>query len=333
MDPAVFHIGDVPVRGRLILAPMDGFSDLPFRSLCRAHGSALSYTAFVGAAAVLADTEPARRALDFEAAERPVVFQLFDDDEQRLLEAALRLMDRGPDIVDVNMGCSARCVAGRGAGAGLLRDPGKIASLLRRLSAALPVPVTAKIRLGWDDDSRNYLDVARAVEDGGARLLAVHGRTKAQGYTGRADWGPIGEIKAALRIPVVGNGDVASAAEAEARRAETGCDAVMIGRAAMGNPWIFGRRPDRRPSYDQVVATIRAHLRGMQAYYGRARGPVLFRKHLARYLDHLGPDEFSRRELLTAATGAEVEALLDRLDSAAWRPPALRRPAVAASAL
>lgn len=333
VDPIAFHIGEVPIRGRSILAPMDGFSDLPFRSLCRAHGSAVSYTAFVSASSVLADGDEARRLLDFDEAERPVVLQLFDDDEVRLLEAARRLMERRPDVVDVNMGCSARCVAGRGAGAGLLRDPRKVGRILGRLSTALPVPVTAKIRLGWDDTARNYLEVARAIEDNGGRLLAVHGRTKAQGYAGRADWGPIGEIKAAVGIPVIGNGDIRSAADAEARRAETGCDAVMIGRAAMGNPWIFRGLPSRNLTYREIVATIRLHLRRMLAYYGEARGPLLFRKHLARYLDHLHPGMQVRRALLTAATGGQVDDLLDRLETRPRLPSVDPRPASAAYGL
>ena len=183
MTTPSFHIGPVPVYGRRILAPMDGFSDLPFRSLCRRFGSAMSYTSFVNAAGILAGSAQADAALAFEPLERPVAMQIFDDDEARLLAAALRLMERQPDILDVNMGCSSRCVAGRGAGAGLLRDPAKVGRIVGALARALPIPVTAKIRLGWDGDTRNYLEVARAIEDNGGRLIAVHGRTKAQGYT------------------------------------------------------------------------------------------------------------------------------------------------------
>jgi nifR3 family TIM-barrel protein len=325
METPSFHIGPIPIYGRRILAPMDGFSDLPFRTLCRRFGSAMSYTSFVNAAAILAGAPQAKAALAFDPAERPVTVQIFDDSESRLLAAALRLMELRPDILDVNMGCSSRCVAGRGAGAGLLRDPAKIGRIVGELARALPIPITAKIRLGWDDDSRNYLEVARAIEDNGGALIAVHGRTKVQGYTGEADWAPIGEIKAAVAIPVLGNGDIASAQDAGRLRRRTGCDAVMIGRAAMGNPWIF--LPDPGPPLDaaQVLPVVVEHLRGMAALYGDERGVVLFRKHLARYLDHLAFGEGTRREFLTASRASD---LLPLLQTAAERPAA-QRPALA----
>lgn len=317
MTTPSFHIGDVPVRGRRILAPMDGLSDMPFRSLCRRFVSAMSYTSFVNAAGILAGSSQANAAVDFEPHERPVAVQIFDDDEERLLAAALRLMARHPDILDVNMGCSSRCVAGRGAGAGLLRDPVKVGRIVGSLSRALPVPVTAKIRLGWDDDTRNYLEVARAIEDNGGRLIAVHGRTKAQGYTGEADWGPIAEVKAAVRIPVLGNGDVVTADDAERLMRLTGCDGVMIGRAAIGNPWIFLARPPTLDP-DTVLPIVAEHLNAMLVYYGEARGLVLFRKHLARYLEHLPFGRAERPSLLTASTAA---GLLSRLGIPATPPP------------
>jgi nifR3 family TIM-barrel protein len=310
MTTPSFHIGPIPVYGRRILAPMDGFSDLPFRTLCRRFGSAMSYTSFVNAAAILAGSAQAEAALAFEPQERPVVFQIFDDDEARLQQAAVRVMERRPDVLDVNMGCSSRCVAGRGAGAGLLRDPRKIGRIVAALTHAVSVPVTAKIRLGWDDETRNYLEVARAIEDNGGSLIAVHGRTKAQGYGGEADWEPIGEIKAAVRIPVLGNGDVASAEAAEQLMRQTGCDGVMIGRAAMGNPWIFLQDAPGVLEASHVLSVVQEHLRRMIACYGEERGVVLFRKHLSRYLERLPWDETKRRSLLTAASGADLRALL-----------------------
>ena len=309
METPSFHIGPVPVFGRRILAPMDGFTDLPFRSLCRRFGSAMSYTSFVNAAGILAGSAQATAALAFEPQERPVAVQIFDDDESRLLAAGLKLMERQPDILDVNMGCSSRCVAGRGAGAGLLRDPGKVGRIVGALARALPIPVTAKIRLGWDRDTRNYLEVARAIEDNGGRLIAVHGRTKVQGYTGEADWASIGEVKAAVRIPVLGSGDIASAGDADRLLRLTGCDGVMIGRAAMGNPWIFLAEA-RLLGPHQVLPVVGEHLTRMAAYYGEARGVVLFRKHLSRYLDHLALGEGERRLLLTASTASDLRTLL-----------------------
>ncbi len=219
-----FSVAGIPVYGNLILSPMDGFSDLPFRSMARRLGSAMSYTEFINAIDVVngsSYTEPRLRYLEWE---RPVVFQVFDDDPERLLRAALILRRHNPDILDVNMGCSSRCVAGRGAGAGLLRSPEKIAAIFRMLTRELDIPITGKIRLGWDDFSLSYLEVARAVEENGGSLIAVHGRTKAQGYGGEADWGPIAEIKAAARIPVLGNGDVRTTADIDRMIQQTGVD-------------------------------------------------------------------------------------------------------------
>lgn len=307
-----FFIGDIPIFGRRILAPMDGLSDLPFRTLCRTFGSAISYTPFVSASAVIGDSTRALAALAHAPGERPLAFQVFDDDEDRLLHASLRLAELGPDFIDVNMGCSVRCVAGRGAGAGLLREPARVARIIRSLSRALAIPVTAKIRLGWDDASRNYLTIARIIEDNGGRLIAVHGRTRAQGYTGTADWDPIGEIKASVSIPVIGNGDVRSGADADRLLRLTGCDAVMIGRGAIGNPWIFHPDLPIAPGPMKVLEVIRTHLTSMLDHYGEGEGVILFRKHLARYLDHLDPSLEARRAMLTEAeAGSLIRHLTD----------------------
>lgn len=295
-----FHVGGIPVYGETILSPMDGFSDLPFRSLARRLGSAMSYTEFVNAIDVVNAHPYLERRLTYLEQERPVVFQIFDDDPQRLLQAALILRQRDPDIIDVNMGCSAKTVSGRGAGAGLLRDPRKIAEIFRTLSGALDIPVTGKIRIGWDDSSMNYLEVAHIVEDNGGQLLAVHGRTKAQAYRGAANWDAIAEVKAALRIPVIGNGDVRTVADVGRMRAYTGCDAVMIARGAIGNPWIFAGLDREKVSPDEVRDVILEHLDSMLNFYGRDLGLVLFRKHAARYISPFGLDAAQRQRLLTS---------------------------------
>ena len=319
IDPAPtapsFLIGTLPVFGDAILAPMDGFSDLPFRSLCRQFGSALSYTPFVNAMEILAGQPRARRLLEFLPAERPVVFQLFDSDEERLLQAARSVLDLGPDILDINMGCSVRCVSGRGAGAGLLRDPRKVGRIISSLSRALPIPVTAKIRLGWDAGSRNYLEVARAVAEGGGLLLAVHARTREQAYAGRADWDAIAAVKAAVAIPVIGNGDVQRVEDIQRLRDHTGCDGVMIGRGAIGNPWIFQRRERRELPTGEIVATVRRHAQLMAAYYGERDGLVLFRKHLTRYLQPLPVPEETRAALLSSTVLPAFEEHLRRLET------------------
>lgn len=308
-----FYIGDVPVHGDLILSPMDGFSDMPFRSLCRDLGSALSYTEFVNAINVLQKGEMhtnIKRKLAYLPAERPVVYQLFDNDPDRLLEAALRLQERGPDIIDINMGCSARTVSGRGAGAGLMRTPIKIARIFRKLSRALEVPVTGKIRLGWDEGARNYLLVARIIEENGGSLVAVHARTKEQGYGGEADWDAIAEVKQAVSIPVIGNGDVRTVADIERLKKHTGCDGVMIGRGAIGNPWIFSRLDREQVPREQVRTTMLSHLERMLDFYEGDRGLVLFRKHASRYLSERRLTRERLLQLLTAERKEEFLTLL-----------------------
>lgn len=279
-----FYVRDVPVYGDLILAPMAGFSDMPFRLICREYGSAMSYTEFVAAEAVLHGNAKTLHMLAFQPCESPMVMQFFGSDENALEAAARRLEELGPDIIDLNMGCSVKNVSGRGAGAGLLRDPDKIGRIFARLTRAVSTPVTGKIRLGWDDDSRNYRQVARVLEDNGAALIAVHGRTKAQLYQGQADWDAIAEVKQAVKIPVIGNGDVRTVADIERIRRHTGCDAVMIGRAAIGNPWIFQRRDRSSVTPVDQAALVRRHLALMLSFYGRGRGLVLFRKHVVKYI-------------------------------------------------
>jgi tRNA-dihydrouridine synthase B len=310
-EKAVFHVGSVAVYGDRILSPMDGFSDLPFRLMCRELGSAMSYTEFINALDVLQGNPHIARKLEYLPEERPVVYQIFDNDPERLLETALRLQERGPDIIDINMGCSVNTVSGRGAGAGLLRSPEKIARIFNLLSHRLEVPVSGKIRLGWDDQERNYLDTARVIEENGGALIAVHGRTRAQGYGGQAEWEPIAEIKAVVSIPVIGNGDVRRVADIERMKAQTGCEAVMIGRGAIGNPWIFSGLERKDVPPDQVRHTMLRHLERMLSFYDGDYGLVLFRKHASRYLSPLPLTREQRVQLFTAERPEQFLGLLD----------------------
>jgi nifR3 family TIM-barrel protein len=306
-----FFIGSLPVYGDLVLSPMDGFSDLPFRSLCRRLGSALSYTEFVNALDVLQDHPRLPQRLAYLPEEHPVVFQIFDSEPERLLAAALRLQEFGPDIIDINMGCSARCVVGRGAGAGLLRTPARIVEIFNKLSHSLTIPVTGKIRLGWDDDHRNYLQVARIIEDNGGAMIAVHGRTQRQGYGGQADWEAIAEIRQAVSIPVLANGDVRTVADIERVKALTNCQGVMIGRGAVGNPWIFSRLDREQVSPEQVRQLMLLHMERMLSFYGEQLGLLRFRKHASRYLTPFTLSPAARRGLLEAEKPHQFIALLD----------------------
>lgn len=313
-----FRVRDVPVWGDAILAPMDGYSDLPFRLICRELGSAMSYTEFVNVDE-LRSRKPTVKAwtkLRHDAAERPTVFQIYGHDEDRLVETALRLQDFGPDIIDLNMGCYVKNIAERGAGSGMLCQPDKIGRVFRRLSAAVRLPVSGKIRLGWDEASRNYLQVARILEESGAGLIAVHGRTKAQAYAGQADWDAIAEVKQAVKIPVIGNGDVRVVADIAGLRMHSGCDGVMIGRAAIGNPWIFARLDREAVTLPQKITLMRRHLALNLEFYGPRLGLVLFRKHAAKYIRGLPGEDTLRIPLLTASTltgfDEALEALLAR---------------------
>jgi tRNA-dihydrouridine synthase B len=307
----LFHVGSVPVYGDAILAPMDGFSDWPYRSLCSALGSAMSYTEFVNAQFILHAPDQLDLRLRYDEAERPMVFQIYGDSADEITEATLQVMGRRPDIIDINMGCPARTVANRGAGVGLMRRPLEIARIFKRLSAALDVPLTGKIRLGWNE-SRNYKLIARIIEENGGALIAVHARTKEQGYSGLADWDAIAEVKAAVKIPVIGNGDVKTVADIERMKAHTGCEAVMIGRAAVGNPWIFSRLDRHQVSLEQVYEMVRRHLQRNMEFYGEHKGLILFRKHAIQYLKLGRLPRAERTQIILQDTPEDFLALLEK---------------------
>jgi tRNA-dihydrouridine synthase B len=309
----LFRVRDIPIYGDLILSPMDGYSDLPFRLICRELGSAMSYTEFVNVDELRSrkPTVKAWQKLKYDAAERPMTFQIYGHDEDRLVETAVRLQELGPDIIDLNMGCYVKGIAERGAGAGMLCQPDKIARVFARLSQSLHIPVTGKIRLGWDDHSRNYKTVARILEDSGASLIAVHGRTKAQAYKCCADWDAIAEIKQSVGLPVIGNGDVRTVADIVRLKAHTSCDGVMIGRAAIGNPWIFARKDRDQVTLEEKIALMRRHLAINLDFYGPRTGLVLFRKHAAKYIQGLPNETELRVPLLTAETVEEFDLLIE----------------------
>ena len=304
---AVFSIRNLPIYGDLILSPMDGYSDLPFRAVCRELGSAISYTEFINVLDILQGHPFIHQKLAFLPAEQPVIFQIFDNDPKRLLEVALRLRELGPAAIDINLGCSSRNVSGRGAGAGLLRTPLKIARIFHTLSQSLDIPVTAKMRLGWDEDSRNYLLVARVIQENGGALIAVHGRTRQQRYKGQADWEAIAEIRQAVSVPVIANGDVRTVADIECIKTLTGCPGVMIGRGAVGNPWIFSRLDREQVPPEAVRYVLQRHLELSLNFYGPERGLVLFRKHARRYL---APFDLPRETLTRLMTTTDAGEFL-----------------------
>lgn len=310
----VFSVAKIPVFGDVILSPMDGYSDLPFRLICRELGSAMSYTEFVSVDELIA--RPQKRAwtkLRFDPSEHPMTFQIYGHEEDRIVEAAIRLQDLGPDIIDINMGCYVRKISERGAGSGMLCQPDKIHRVFTRLSSVLKIPITGKIRLGWDDNARNYKEVARILEESGASLIAVHGRTRSQAYKGVADWDAIAEVKHTVRIPVIGNGDVRMVADIARIKAHTGCDGVMIGRAAIGNPWIFARRDRENVTVQERLSLMRRHLTLNLDFYGPALGLLLFRKHSSKYMLDLPGHEHLRIPLLQSRSVEEFDSLINVL--------------------
>ncbi len=281
--PPTFRVGNIPVHGDAILAPMDGFSDWPFRSICRSLGSAMSYNEFTRAEFIINGFDHIASRFKYDEAERPFVIQVYGDDPDLMIAAALKVQEKHPDIIDINMGCPARTVANRGAGVGLMRTPLKVARIFEKLSKLLSVPVTGKIRLGWEDN-RTYKLIAHIVEENGGALIAVHGRTQEQGYGGEANWDAIAEVKAMVKIPVIGNGDVKKVADIGRMKTYTGCDGVMIGRAAIGNPWIFSGLDREQVTPEMIRLMVRQHLERNMQFYGEHKGLILFRKHAMRYL-------------------------------------------------
>ena len=307
-----FHIRDVPIYGDTVLAPMDGYSDWPFRSLCRELGSAMSYTEFVKVEKILSRSkEPAKR-LYYTDIERPITFQIYGDDPGLILKAALKIEPLNPDIIDLNMGCPAKSIADRGAGVGMMPSPLRIARTFRKLVKHMRVPVTGKIRLGWDRN-KNYKLIARIVEEEGGALIAVHGRTKEQRYTGNADWDAIAEVKSLVKIPVIGSGDVKTVADISRMKKHTNCDAVMIGRGALANPWIFSGLDREQVSAAQVQETVRKHLAKSVEFYGDEDGSRLFRKYAVQYLLMQTLTRETRKQILKPMPSGEFLQMLNQV--------------------
>jgi len=324
-------IGTVPVSGRAILAPMSGVTDLPFRRLVHALHGPLVVSEMVPCAADPGAVAEARLRAEGEGLAIHVV-QLAGN-EAADLRAGVRIAEAaGAHVIDINMGCPAKRVTRGYGGSALMRDLDHAARLIDAVVAAASVPVTVKMRLGWDEAGMNAADLARRAEAAGAAMVTVHGRTRCQFYNGRADWAAIREVVGSVRIPVVANGDLVSAADAPNMLRETGAAAVMIGRGACGRPWIVaqaaavlaGKPPPASPQGDALVDLVIGHYEAMLAHYGRARGLATARKHLAWYIDAspealpLGPA--ARRALLTADEPRLVIDTLVRLGAGerAW---------------
>ena len=299
------RMGDLLLPRNLLLAPLAGISDLVFRSMTRPMGCALAFTEMVSARGLVQRDKGSRRYIATDGEDRPLGVQLFGSEPGILMEAARIITGEiNVDVIDFNMGCPVRKVLKAGSGAALLRDPLKVSRILEALRKVVSVPLTIKIRSGWNDLSRNYREIGMIAASAGVDAVTLHPRTAAQGFSGVSRWQDIGELKADLFIPVIGSGDIRNARDAGRMLGETGCDAVMIGRGALGNPWIFSRTAaylqtgahSPAPPPEEKLAVLLDHFEKSLTFYGERMGIRNFRKHLAWYTKGMSGGAAFRRQ-------------------------------------
>lgn len=300
----MFQIGSYHFDDSVILAPMAGVTDRPFRKLCKELGAALVVSEMVTADASLWSSRKSRLRLDHEGEAAPIAVQIAGGDADMLAEAARLNVDNGAQIIDINMGCPAKKVCKKAAGSALLQDEALVASILQAVVSAVDVPVTLKFRTGWNPENRNALRIARIAQDAGIQALALHGRTRACAFKGAAEYDTIAEVVQAVSIPVFCNGDIDSPEKAKQVLQHTGASAVMIGRAAQGRPWIFRevnhylktgeKLPE--PSLTEIRDILCNHLRELYCFYGDVMGPRIARKHVSWYLQTLSDNEQFRKQ-------------------------------------
>lgn len=311
-------LGNIILENNVFLAPMAGITDLPFRLQCKKQGCGLTYTEMVSAKGMHYKNENTEDLLLLSEEERPAAAQIFGSDPEIMAEAAIEVEKSGAAIIDINMGCPTPKIIKNGDGCALMQKPELAAEIVKRIVASVKVPVTVKFRKGWDDTTVNAVDFSKRLEEVGAAAVTVHGRTREQFYSGRADWSIIAQVKKAVKIPVVGNGDIFTPQDAKRMLQETGCDAVMIGRGAQGNPWIFNRilaflekgilLPE--PSAEERIDAIMMQMQLLISQKGENIGIKEMRKQIAWYLKGLPNSAPIKSEVFLLTKANEVEALL-----------------------
>jgi nifR3 family TIM-barrel protein len=313
------ELGDFP----LLLAPMEDVSDPPFRAVCKVNGADLMYTEFISSEGLIRDAAKSVQKLDIFDEERPIGIQLFGSDVNSMSEAGEIANQAQPDLIDINYGCPVKAVACKGAGAALLQDIPKMVEMTKKIIDIADRPVTVKTRLGWDDNTKNIVEVAERLQDIGIAALSIHGRTRAQMYKGPADWTLIGEVKnnPRMHIPICGNGDVDSPEKALELKNKYGIDGLMIGRASIGYPWIFNEIKHflkhgtmlPQPGINERVETCRVHFDKSLKWKGEITGIYEMRRHYSNYFKGLSHFKEYRMKLVTSSSIEEIHMLLDQI--------------------
>jgi len=313
------HLGEFP----LLLAPMEDVSDPPFRMVCKDNGADLMYTEFISSEGLIRDAAKSIKKLDIFDQERPIGIQIFGSDIDSMRESAIICTKANPDLIDINYGCPVKNVACKGAGSALLRDIPKMVKMTAEIVKATDLPVTVKTRLGWDESTKNVAEAAERLQDIGIQALTIHGRTRVQMYKGEADWTLIGEIKnnPRINIPIFGNGDVDSPEKAKEMRDIYGVDGIMIGRAAIGYPWIFNEIKHylqtglklEKPTIDDRVAVCRKHLIKSIEWKGERLGIIEMRRHYSNYFKGLDNFKTFRMLLVTSEMLSEIYDVLEQI--------------------
>ena len=316
-----WKIGNVRIENPFVLAPMAGVTDMPFRILCKEQGAGLICMEMISAKAISFHNKNTIALMAIDSCEHPVSMQLFGSEPELMAEVAKSIEDKDFDILDINMGCPVPKVVNNGEGSALLKNPELIVQIIKSVSSAIQKPVTVKVRIGFENAPVDIVEIARRAEDAGAAAIAVHGRTRQQYYSGTADWDIIRQVKEAVSIPVIGNGDVDSPLKAEALLKQTGCDGVMIGRAVRGNPWIFREMNHYfqtgellpRPSSEEIREMILRHARAQIALKGEFTGIREMRKHVAWYTAGMRHSAGLRRASNTIESYEALQELLMKL--------------------